>query len=324
MTKANVYSTRVFVDAPMARARELFDFTVNPEDTEMSRDAILAGAEGVPEGIDAFMCSSGDDFGADTIMALPDSVKCIATVSVGYDHIDMDACRKRGIRVGNTPGVLEDATADIAWLCLMGAARMAQSSEFVLRTGQWRGFEPNGFIGTDMRGKRLGILGMGGIGRAVAKRAVGWDMEIHYHNRNRLSPELEQGAIYHDTPDSLFAVSDFLSLNCPLTPETTGIINTKTIDMLPQGAVIVNTARGPVVDDDALISALQSGRVFAAGLDVFTGEPHFDKRYLDLDNVFLLPHIGSATTETRTAMGNMAIDNIIHALNGDDMLSEVV
>ena len=320
MTKPNVYSTRVFVDAPMARAQEVFNFTVNPDDTEMSRDAILA----VAGDVDAFMCSSGDDFSAHTIMALPDNVQCISTVSVGYDHIDVDACRKRGIRVGNTPGVLEDATADIAWLCLMGAARLAQSSEMALRTGQWQGFEPNGFIGTDIRGKRLGILGMGGVGRAVAKRAMGWDMEIHYHNRNRLSPELEQGAIYHDNPDSLFAVSDFLSLNCPLTPETTGIVNTKTIDILPQGAVVVNTARGPVVDDDALIFALQSGRVFAAGLDVFTGEPHFDKRYLDLDNVFLLPHIGSATAQTRTDMGNMAIDNILRVMAGEDMLSEVV
>ena len=319
MSKPNVYSTRVFVDASMARANEVFNFTVNPRDREMSRDAILA----VASDVDAFVCASGDDFGTETIVALPDNVKCISTVSVGYDHIDVEACKKRGIRVGNTPGVLEDATADIAWLCLMGASRLAQSAEHTLRNGEWLGFEPNGFIGTHIRGQRLGILGMGGIGRVMAKRATGWDMEVHYHNRNRLPADLENGAIYHETAESLFAVSDFLSVHCPLTPATTGLVNEKTIDLLPQGAVVVNTARGPVVDDDALIAALKSGRVFAAGLDVFTGEPNFDKRYMDLDNVFLLPHIGSATLEARTAMGNIAIDNILGVLSTPPMISEV-
>lgn len=320
MPKPIVYSTRTFLPAPMERAGQVFDLTVNPHDRSMTQDEIIAVAE---QGVQAFLCVGGDDFGADTIMALPDTVQCISTVSVGFDHIDIGTCKQRGIRVGNTPQVLDDATADTAWLCLLGASRLAQNCESTLRSGLWKGFEPNQFLGTDIRGKRLGILGMGNIGRAVAKRAMGWDMEIHYHNRTQLPPELENGAIYHNTAESLFEVSDFLSLNCPLTPETRGIVNAQTIAKLPHGAVVVNTARGDVVNDDALIHALKSGQVFSAGLDVFTGEPNFDKRYLDLPNVFLLPHIGSANVKTRTAMGNMAIDNIVGALGDGNMVSEV-
>ncbi len=321
MSKPIVYSTRVFLPEPMQRAAQQFDFTVNTADLSMTHAQIMTVAQ---QDIQAFLCSSGDDFGTNTIEALPDTVKCISTVSVGYDHIDITACKQRGIRVGNTPGVLDNATADIGWLCLLGAARMAQYADRTLRNGRWKGFEPGGtFVGTELSGKRLGILGMGSIGRTLAKRSQGWDMQVHYHNRNRLPAALENGAIYHKTPESLFAVSDFLSLNCPLTPTTENIINASTLALLPKGAVVVNTARGGVVDDDDLIAALQSGHILAAGLDVFNNEPHFDKRYLDLNNVFLLPHIGSATVEARTAMGNIAVDNIASALAGTDMVHEV-
>lgn len=320
MTKPNVYSTRRFAPASMERAESLFDFTINPADKNMNKEQILEIAN---TGVVAFICTSGDDFSTETVQALPDTVKCLSTVSVGYDHIDLAACKARGIRVGNTPGVLDDATADISWLCLMGAARVAQESERSLRSGEWKGFEPNQYLGRDLAGKRLGIFGMGNIGRTVAKRSQGWDMQVHYHNRNRLPADLENGAIYHDTPESLFENSDFLSLNCPLTPETHSIINRDTIARMPKGVIIANVARGDVVNDDALIEGLQSGHIFAAGLDVFTGEPNFDKRYLDLPNVFLLPHIGSATLETRTNMADIAVDNVNTALTGQDMVSEL-
>lgn len=317
MAKHRIFITRHFPEPILERAKAEFDCTLSPDGKGMSMDDIVA----IAGDYDGFLCAGGDDFSAGTIMALPDTIKCISSVSVGYEHIDISACRTRGIRVGNTPGVLDEATADTAWLCLMGAARKAQNVEALLRSGKWGQFEPD--FSTDIhRGKRLGILGMGGIGRIVAKRSQGWDMEVHYHNRNRLSADLENGAIYHDSIESLFKVSDILSLNCPLTPETTGVVNAQTIEYLPKDAIVVNTARGPVVDDDALIAALQSGRIYAAGLDVFTGEPNFDKRYLELDNVFLLPHVGTATLETRTAMGYMAIDNAIAAFNNDDMPSE--
>ena len=318
MSKPTVYCTRDFLPPIMERLEKEFNVIYNTNGGAMSRDDILA----VAGDVDGFFCSSGDDFSAGTVEVLPDNVKILSTVSVGFDHIDINACKKRGVKVGNTPGVLDDATADTAWMCLMGAARKTQAAEASLRRGEWEKFEVSGYLGNDITGKRLGILGMGGVGRAIAKRAKAWDMEIHYHNRNRLPADLEDGAIYHDSVESLFKVSDILSLNCPLTSETTGIVNEKTIAWLPKDAVVVNAARGPVVDDDAVIKALQSGRIFAFGADVFTNEPYLDKRYLDLDNAYLLPHIGSATFQTRTAMGMMAIDNLLCCFAGKDLLSE--
>jgi len=262
------------------------------------------------EGRDAILCSPTEPMPKDVIDRLPDSVKMLATFSVGHDHIDIAAAAARGIKVGNTPNVLDDATADTAMLCLLGAARMAHNATTVLRTGQWKRWEPTGLLGVHVTGKRLGILGMGRIGRALAKRARGFDMEIHYSNRSRLSPELEQGAIFHADPEEMLPHCDFISFNCPLTDKTRHFLNAERIEKLPQGAVVVNTARGPVVDDNAVIAALKSGRIAAAGLDVFDGEPNFNRAYLNLPNAFLLPHIGSATVETRDAMGFMCLDNL--------------
>ena len=320
MIKPNVLVTILGLPPEtIQRAKDAFNLTENTGDSILTPHEIVK----LSAGMDAILCYPTDDFGADTIERLSDSVKCISTVSVGHEHIDIDACRARGIRVGNAVGALENATADIAWLCLLGAARLGQSTEKVLRSGHWDGFEWDSFVGRELQDKRLGILGMGNIGRVVAQRSKGWNMEVHYHNRNRLPADLENGAIYHDTPESLFAVSDYLSLNCPSTPQTRGIINKDTIKLLPQGAIVVNTSRGVVVDDDALIEALQSGHLFAAGLDVFNNEPDIDKRYLDMDNVFILPHIGGATDQARTDIGKIAIKNILTALAGQDMISEL-
>jgi glyoxylate reductase len=246
----------------------------------------------------------------DVIAALPDRVKILATFSVGYDHIDLEAAKRKGLVVTNTPDVLTAATADISMLCLLGAGRQAQNAEKVLREGKWGRWEPMGMLGVDVTGKKLGIYGMGRIGQAVAQRARGFDMEIHYCNRNRLPREKENGAIYHATPEDMLPHCQFLSINCPGGAETYHFLNAERIALLPDGAVVANTARGTVIDDGALIPALQSRKVGAAGLDVFEGEPNFDKRYLELDNVFLLPHVGSATIETRNGMGFRALDNL--------------
>ena len=262
------------------------------------------------EGGDGIFCAGGDPMTAGVIDRLPESVRVIATYSVGYEHVAVDAAKARGIVVTNTPDVLNDATADVAMLCLLGAARRGAEGDRLVRAGEWIRWHSTMLLGVHMTGKRLGIFGMGRIGRAVARRARGFDMEIHYCNRSRLAPELEDGAVWHDTPESLLAVSEFLSINAPSSPETRKFLNAERIALLPDGAVVVNTARGDLVDDDALIDALRSGKVAAAGLDVFAGEPNLDLRYRELDNTFLLPHIGSASHETRDAMGYCCLDNL--------------
>ncbi|MCA1939927.1 MAG: D-glycerate dehydrogenase, partial [Caenispirillum bisanense] len=249
----------------------------------------------------------------------PARVRAVATFSVGYDHIDVAAARARGLIVTNTPDVLTEATADIALLCLLGAARRAWEAESLLRAGQWTGWTPTQLLGIHPGGKRLGILGMGRIGMAVARRAAAFGMRLHYHKRSRL-PAAEEAALgltYHATAEDLLRVSDFLSVHMPGSPENRHFLNADRLALLPEGAVVVNTARGTVVDDAALIAALKSGRVAAAGLDVFDGEPAVNPGYLGLPNAFLLPHLGSATLETRCAMGFRALDNLDAVFRGE-------
>jgi lactate dehydrogenase-like 2-hydroxyacid dehydrogenase len=244
------------------------------------------------------------------IGALPKRLKIIATFSVGYDHIDVAAADRAGIIVTNTPDVLTEATADIAMLCILAASRRVPEAQAMLRRGDWQRWNPTELLGRGLQGRNLGIVGMGRIGRALATRARAFGLMIHYHNRTRLDPELEQGATYHKTLETMLPVSHFLSLNCPATAANADMIDERRLAMLPEGAVLVNTARGTLVDDDAVTAALASGRLFAAGLDVFKNEPAFDRRYLDLPSAFLLPHIGSATLETRSAMGFRCLDNL--------------
>ena len=304
--KPSVLCTRRMPPNVEARLARDYRATLNPEDRIYSKDDLVAGSEGQ----DGIFCAGGDPMTAGCVERLPDSVRVIATYSVGYEHVAVDAAKARGIVVTNTPDVLNDATADVAMLCLLGAARHGAEGDRLVRAGEWIRWHSTMLLGVHVTGKRLGIFGMGRIGRAVARRARGFDMEIHYCNRNRLAPELEDGAVWHDTPESLLAVSEFLSINAPSAPETRKFLNAERIALLPDGAVVVNTARGDLVDDDALIEALRSGKVAAAGLDVFAGEPNLDSRYRELDNTFLLPHIGSASHETRDAMGYCCLDNI--------------
>lgn len=318
--KPTVFVTRKLPDAVTARLIRDYDARLNLEDRIYSADEILAGAAGA----DALLPCPTDRLTAAVIERLPDSIRAIATFSVGYEHIDVDAAKKRGIIVTNTPDVLTDATADIALLLMLGAARRAYEGERMVREATWPAWAPTGMLGTHMTGKRLGIFGMGRIGQAVAKRARGFDMTIHYTNRRRLPPELEAGATYHAVAEDMLPHCDFLSINCPATPETYHWLNAKRIARLPDGAIVVNTARGTIVDDEALIAALKSGKVAAAGLDVFENEPNIHPGYRPLANTFLLPHLGSATVETRNAMGFKCLDNLDAIFAGREPPDRVV
>ncbi len=307
--------TRRLPEAVAKRAAETYDIRTQEDDDPLSRNEILA----LCHGADAALVSVGDPIDAEFFDALPESVKIVATFSVGTDHIDLAAAKKKGVIIGNTPGVLTDATADIAWLLILGAARRASEGEAEVRNATWSSWRPTHLMGTQVTGKKLGIVGMGRIGQAVAKRARGFDMEIHYYNRRQLPADQEYGATYHDSIEGLLPHCDFLSLHCPSTPETRGMVNTDFISKLPDGAIIVNTARGDVINDQDLIAALKSGKLTAAGLDVFAGEPNIEPAYRDLKNTFLLPHLGSATVETRNAMGFRALDNIDAFIAGKDV-----
>ena len=266
-------------------------------------------------GAEALVVCPADPMPAETIAALPDSVRILASFSVGTDHIDLAAARSRGLMVTNTPDVLTDATAEIALLLMLGAARRAVEGERLARAAPgtpeaWSGWTPTQLLGRQLSGKRLAILGMGRIGRAVAERARAFGLRIHYSNRSRLPPELERGAVFHADADEMLRIADVLTLHCPATAETKGWLDGRRIGLMPPGAILVNTARGALVEDCALIAALESGRLFAAGLDVYAGEPDLHPGYRALPNVFLLPHLGSATVETRNAMGWRALDNL--------------
>lgn len=304
--KMKVLVTRKLPGPVEARLSKDFDAALNPEDAPLGQREL----RGASQGMDGLLITPGEKFSAELIAALPPSVRIIATFSVGHDHIDLRAAKIRGIAVTNTPDVLTDATADIAMLLILGAARGASWGERMVRENRWTSWSPTAPLGHDVTGKRLGILGMGRIGQALAKRARGFDMEIHYFNRTRLAADKEGGARYHSSLDEMLTLSDFLSINCASTPETRGIINAKALSKLPEGAILVNSARGDIINDDDLIVALKSGRLAAAGLDVFRNEPKIDPRFRELENVFLLPHLGSATPNTRTAMGMRAVDNL--------------
>ncbi|WP_421849300.1 2-hydroxyacid dehydrogenase [Novosphingobium sp.] len=238
---------------------------------------------------------------------LAPTLRVIASLSVGHDHIDLAAAQRHGVSVLLTPDVLSAACAELAMMLMLGAARRGHEADAMVRSGQWPGWAPTQLLGKGLVGRRLGILGLGRIGREVAARARGFGMTIHYHNRR---PAPDTDACYHESAESLLAVSDVLCLCAPGGSGLAPFLNARRLALLPRGAVVVNIARGDLIDDTALIAALQSGQVFAAGLDVFAGEPEVDPRYASLPNVVLSPHIGSATEETRDAMGFLLIDGI--------------
>lgn len=291
-----------------------------------SHEGVLGPEEllALAENCDALFITSRDKFTADVIERLPKSVRAVATFSVGLDHIDLKAAQARGLAIINTPGVLTEATADLTLLLLLGAARHAGVGDAYVRAREWTDPRKNEMLGLNLGGRTLGIVGLGRIGQAVARRARAFGMLIHYTGPRRLHPDLEEGAVFHPTLEGLLARSQVLSLHCPMTAATTDMINARTLGLLPPGAIFLNAARGGMVVDDDLIAALTSRHLFAAGLDVFNHEPNVHPGYLELPNVFLMPHLGSATFETRAAMGHIALDNLLAFFAGEATPARVV
>ncbi|NEK21673.1 D-glycerate dehydrogenase [Sulfitobacter sp. JBTF-M27] len=306
MTKPRLWITRRLSDATLERAARDYDVVINHEDTPgTAEELIAASAE-----FDAIIPCHSEHFSADVVAQFSDRLKIVANHSVGVDHCDLPALKARGIAVTNTPDVLSDATAELAMLLMLGTARHAVAGDRIVRTGAWDSWSPAFMVGKQVTGARLGIIGMGRVGRAFAAKARGFDMEIHYYNRSALPADQAQGAIYHDSVESLLGVADFLSLHCPATPDTINLMNADRFALLPEGAVVVNTARGALVDEAALLDAMATGRVAAAGLDCFQVEPGGNPAFAAHENIFMLPHIGSATRKTRDAMGFRALDNL--------------
>jgi lactate dehydrogenase-like 2-hydroxyacid dehydrogenase len=312
MTKPILVVTSRYPKEVENRIDRDFNARRNPNQSLFSQQQLLSTADGA----DALFITPADRLDSEFFQKVSATLKIIATFSVGFEHIDLEAAARRKIPVAYTPGVNNEATADIAMLLLLGASRRAYEAQELVRTGAWKPLSPDMLLGWQVGGKILGIFGMGRVGQSVARRARGFGMKIHYSNGSKLPAEIAGDAVYHEDPSDLLRVSQFLSLHAPETPQTRHFLNAKAISLLPPGAVIVNTARGGLVVDDDLIAALKSGRVAAAGLDVFEGEPKLNPEYVSLKNTFLLPHIGSATIETRTAMGMLALDNVDAVLNG--------
>lgn len=310
MAKPILLVTRKLPEAIEARAARDYDARLNPQDEPWSTDGAEIARRAAAIKADGILGAAGDKFDAACIQALPESVKVIATFSVGFDHIDTAAAKARGIVVVNTPEVLSFATAECAFTLVLMAARRAGEGERMVRAGKWKGWAPTQLLGVTLEGKKLGILGFGRIGRELANMARGFRMEIHYRDIRKLPPEVEQGAIYHDSEDSFLSTIDILSMHMPGGEANRHWLNAARIARMKRGAIVVNSGRGVSVHDESLIAALKSGHIRAAGLDVYDGEPRVNPGYLTLENVALLPHLGSATIETRDAMGHRALDNL--------------
>ncbi len=303
--RKKILITRKLLRSNEEKASKLWDVKLNLNDEVYSQKKLIE----MSEGFDGILSSLTDKIDEKVINSLPSSIKIISNFAVGFGNIDHESAKKRNIVVTNTPDVLTDATAEIAMLLILGACRRANEGINCVKKENWK-WSADFLIGKQLTGSRLGILGMGRIGRALAKLAKSFGMEIHYRNRSRLSSELEMGAKYHKDIKSLFSVSDVLSICCPATKETKDIINKETLEYFPTGSVITNVARGDMIDDEAMVQALISRKIYAIGLDVYKGEPKIYSGYLNQPTAFILPHLGSATKNTRIAMANLAIDNI--------------
>ena len=297
--------TRKLLQPSEEYAKKIFDVKLNKEDKVITKEELIEKSKDC----DGILSSLTEKIDSEVISNLSGSIKIISNFAVGFGNIDIIAARKRNIIVTNTPEVLTNATAEIAILVLLGAARRAKEGVEWANKKNWK-WSADFLMGKQLTGARLGILGMGRIGRAIANIARSFGMIIHYHNRSQLDKNMEKGAVFHKTLESLLSVSDFFSINCPSTAQTKHIINKQTLKYFPDGAIIANSARGDMIDDNAMVEALKNGKIFSLGLDVYNGEPNIHPDYLALPNVFILPHIGSSTVKTRTAMGNLAISNL--------------
>lgn len=311
MSLGRVYVTRPIPEAGLALLRQECEVTVFPEEDRIpSREELIEGVRGK----DALLCLLTDEITAEVMDAAP-NLKVISNYAVGYNNIDVAAATARGIVVTNTPGVLTETTADFAWALLMAVARRVVEADRYTRAGKFRGWGPLLFLGSDVYGKRLGIVGMGRIGQAIARRALGFDMEVLYHNRRPVDPAVEkQLRAKYVSLDELLSQSDYVVLTVPLTPETRHLIGARELSLMKPTAYLINPARGPVVDEKALVEALKNRVIAGAALDVYEEEPKLTPGLAELDNVVLAPHIASATIETRTKMAIMAAENILAVL----------
>ncbi|HEX8261683.1 MAG TPA: D-glycerate dehydrogenase [Allosphingosinicella sp.] len=311
-----VIVTRKLPAAVEAGLAARFDVELNPEDAPFDRER-LAGAM---RRCDVLAATVTDRIDADLIARAGERLRLIANFGVGTDHIDLESASARGVAVTNTPGVLTEDTADLVMALILTAMRRLGEGERVLRAGLWRGWGPTDQLGCSLTGKALGIVGMGRIGSALARRARAFGMEIHYHNR-RPAPDGE--ARYWPDLDAMLAAVDVVSLNAPYRPDARHLIDRRRLALMRRGAWLINAARGNLVDEEALIEALAAGRIAGAGLDVYPDEPHVDPRLLELPNLVLLPHLGSATLESRTAMGEKVLANIVAFAEGRELPDRV-
>ena len=320
--KPKILVTRKMTDGAEKKLAENFEVTLNKNDDPIPYEELIKLANQY----DGMAVSGWDKFDENFFNNMNGRLKIIATFSVGYDHVDIKSAKEKNIIITNTPNVLNDAVAEITLLLMLATCRKAYEGISLVKSGKWKDVKVdfvNFVMGQSLTGKTLGIIGMGRIGRIVAKRAKGFGMKIIYCNRNKLSNEIEDGAKYYESVNSMMPDCDFVSIHTPATKETKNILNNTAIELLPKHAIVINTSRGSTVDDEALIKALQNNKIYAAGLDVFINEPNVDERYLKLDNCFLLPHIGSSNYETRDAMSMMAVDNICAYFNNKPLLSKV-
>jgi len=297
--------TRKLLQPNEERLKQLYEVQLNSNDELYSESKLIE----MSQGCDGILSALTDKLDEETINKLPESIKILSNFAVGFGNIDLVAAKKRNIVVTNTPDVLTDATAEIGILLILGACRRVSEGIEGAKASNWK-WSADYLIGKQLTGTRLGILGMGRIGKKISKIAKSLGMIIHYHNRSQLSPDQEEGARYHKDLKSLLSVSDVLSICCPASKETVNLINKDALEHLPKGAIVTNVARGDIVDDEALIDALDRRKIYAVGLDVYKGEPNLNPGYLKHKSAFILPHLGSATKKTRIAMANLAIDNL--------------
>ena len=321
--KPKILVSRKISDLAEEKLQKEFEVTLNPKDEPIPESELIK----LVNDYDGMISTGFDKISENFFNNLNGKLKIIAQVGVGYDNISIKSAEEKKIKVTNTPNVLNEAVAETTILLILAASRRIGEAYNLVRTDDWKNQKPDltkFMIGNSVTGKTLGIIGMGRIGRMAAKCAKAFGMKIIYYNRNKLSHDLEDGAKYFSDIKTMLPECDFVSIHTPATAETKHILNSSTISLLPKHAVVINTSRGSTIDDDALIDALENKKIYAAGLDVFNNEPNLDKRYLKLDNCFVLPHIGSATHETRLAMSMMAVDNIYCFFNKKPLISEVV
>ena len=321
--KPKILVSRKISDLAEEKLQKEFDATLNLKDEPIPENELIK----IVNNFDGMISTGFDKIGENFFNNLNGKLKIIAQVGVGYDNISIKSAEEKKIKVTNTPDVLNEAVAETTILLILAASRRIGEAYNLVRADDWKNQKPDltkFMIGNSVTGKTLGIIGMGRIGRMAAKCAKAFGMKIIYYNRNKLSDDLEDGAKYFSDIKTMLPECDFVSIHTPATAETKHILNSSTISLLPKHAVVINTSRGSTIDDDALIDALENKKIYAAGLDVFNNEPNLDKRYLKLDNCFVLPHIGSATHETRLAMSMMAVDNIYCFFNKKPLISEVV